>query len=423
VSAARGTAVRLLAALVVAAAGVGGCAEPGSRRQRQPADALPGSVTSRPVDGTYPAGLPDDPDYFPVGVWLPTVVDPDQVALDRSLGLNLYVGLAHEDAADLDAVEAGGMHLLVQVDEWEGDPRADHPAVDGWLVDDEADLTYGPGWDPWSGTPGWNTCVPVQDEGGQCGYTVMQQLAGRVPEGALRYANYGVGLLRFETDAEAAVFVNQGFQDVVSADDYGFTRPDAGPADRTGASYGRTVARLRDLDGLDGWRQPVWAVVETGHPFTEASAPTITAPQVRSAVWHSLIAGARGIVYFDHSFGGSCPTSSALRERCDPDLAPTVRALDAQIAELAPVLNAPFADGYVTADGPVAVTAKQGPDGGWYVLAAADAAEVDGAEVTFRVAAGSTVEVVGEGRDLAVRDGRFVDTFADGDAVHVYRVT
>ena len=314
----RHAAVRLLAALLVVAAGVGGCAERGSRRPREPSDALPGRVTARPVDGTYPAGLPDDPGYFPVGVWLPTVVDGAQVAFDRSLGLNLYVGLAHEDATDLDAIEAGEMHLLVQVEEWVGDPRAVHPAVDGWLVDDEADLTYGPGWDPWSGATGWNTCVPVQDEGGQCGYTVMQQRADRVPDGALRYANYGVGLLRFETDAEAAVFVNQGFQDVVSADDYGFTRPDATAADRTGASYGRTVDRLRDLDGLDGRRQPVWAVVETGHPFTEAAAPTITAPQVRSAVWHSLIAGAGGIVYFDHSFGGSCPTSSALPRAVRP---------------------------------------------------------------------------------------------------------
>ena len=111
------------------------------------------------------------------------------------------------------------------------------------------------------------------------------------------------------------------------------------------------------------------------------------------------------------------------RERCDPELAPAVRALNAQIAELAPVLNAPFADGYVAADGPVAVMAKEGPDGAWYVFAAADTEGAEGGEVTFRVAAGSTVEVVGEQRDLAVRDGRFVDTFADGDAVHVYRVT
>jgi hypothetical protein len=345
------------------------------------------------------------------------------VALDRSFGLNLYVGLAHEDVADLDAVEAGGMDLLVQADEWSGDPRADHPAVDGWLVHDEADLTYGPGGDRWTGASGWNTCVPAQDDGGRCGYTVMQRMADRVPAGALRYANYGLGVLHLESDDEAAVFVNGGFQDVVSADDYAFTRPDVPAADRSGAAYGEVVDRLRELDGLDGRRQPVWAVVETGHPFTEDEAPTITAPQVRSAVWHSLIAGARGVVYFDHSFGGPCPTAGVLRERCDPAMGPAVADLNAQVAALAPVLNAPFADGFVTADGSVDVMAKRGPDGAWYVFAAADTGGGDGAEVTFRVAAGTTVAVVGESRDLPVDGGRFVDTFADADAVHVYRIT
>lgn len=418
----RRTALGLAAALAVVLGGDGS----GPRDRAPPAasDASPVGVTARPVDGSYPAGLPNDPAFFPIGVWLPTVVDPAEVALDRSFGLNLYVGLVHDAAADLDAIEAAGMHLLVQADEWSADPRAGHPAVDGWVVYDEADLTYGPGWDPWSGVPGWNTCVPVQDDGGQCGYSVMQHFAGRVPGDALRYANYGRGVLEFESDAEAEVFVNGGFQDVVSADDYAFTHPDVAAADRGGASYGRTIERMRDLDGLDGRRQPVWAFVETGHPFSEADAPTITAPQVRSAVWHSLIAGARGIVYFDHSFGGSCPTSGVLRSECDPEMAPAVTELNDQIADLAPVLNAPFADGFVRADGPVAVMAKRGPDGAWYVFAAADAEGGDGGgEVTFRVAAGATVEVLGEGRRLTVSGGQFVDDFSDADAVHVYRVT
>ncbi|HEX6419757.1 MAG TPA: hypothetical protein VFZ77_14755 [Acidimicrobiales bacterium] len=390
-------------------------------RSGEPEDAAR-DVELREVDGRYPAGLPNDPAFFALGVWLETVHAPDQVALDRSFGLNLYVGLAHDDVADLDAIEAGPMHLLVQADEWSGDPRTGHPAIDGWLVYDEADLTYGPGWDDWNGTPGWNTCIPIQDEGGQCGYTVMEHFDELVPDGALRYANYGIGVLRFESDAEAEVFVNGGFQDVVSADDYHFTRPDATAQDRRGASYGANVDRIRALDGLDGVRQPVWAFVELGHPFSEDDAPTITAPQVRSAVWHSIIAGARGIVYFNHNFGGPCRTSSVLRTGCDPEMAPAVTELNAQVTELAPVLNAPFAQGYVTAEGPVEVMAKRGPDGAWYVFAGADTAGDDGGEATFGVAEGSTVEVLFEDRELPVQDGRFVDTFADGDAVHIYRV-
>jgi hypothetical protein len=380
-------------------------------------------VTLREPDGLYPVGLPNDPTFFALGVWLETVTDEAEAALDPAFGLNLYVGLAHEDLADLDAIEASGMRLLIQADEWSGDPRAEHPAVDGWVVYDEADLTYGPGWDDWKGTDGWNTCIPIQDRGGQCGYTVMQHFNRRLPLGTLRYANYGRGLLHFESDVEAEVFVNHGFQDVVSADDYPFTRPDASASDRKGASYGRVVGRIRTLDGLDGVRQPVWGFVEIGHPFTEDTAPTITAPQMRSAVWHSIIAGARGIVYFNHSFGGSCPTASVLRAGCDPDMAPTATEVNSQITQLAPVLNGPFADGYVIAQGPAKVMAKRGSDGAWYVFAGADTTGTAGGDVTFTVAAGSAVEVLFEGRSLAVRGGQFVDSFTDGNAVHIYRVT
>ena len=257
----------------------------------RPTQGLPSGVTLREPDGTYPTGLPNDPTFFPLGVWLETVIDETQVAQDRSFGLNLYVALAHDEVTDLDAIEASGMYLLVQADEWSDDPRADHPAVDGWLVYDEADLMYRAGWDDWNGTAGWNTCIPIQDEGGRCGYTVMQHFNDQVPAGALRYANYGLDVLYFESDAEAEVFINSGFQDVVSADDYAFTRPDTDASDRRGAFYGWTVNRIRALDGRDGVRQPVWSFVEVGHPFEDDAAPTIAAPQMRSAVWHSIIAG------------------------------------------------------------------------------------------------------------------------------------
>jgi hypothetical protein len=396
----------------------------GTVRDRSPeTDDVPEAVTLREPDGAYPSGLPNDPGFFPLGVWLATVTDPSHVASDSSVGLNLYVALAHEDETELGAVESSGMHVLVQADEWSDDPRADHPAIDGWVVYDEADLTYGPGWDEWSGRDGWNTCIPPQDDGGQCGYTVMEHFADRVPDGALRYANYGVGLLHFESEEEAEVFVNEGFQDVVSADWYAFTHPAAAAEDRKGASYGDVVRHVRDLDGLDGVRQPVWGFVELGHPFSEEDAPTITAPQVRSAVWHSIIAGARGIVYFNHSFGGPCPTDNVLRTGCDPEIAPAVTELNAQITELAPVLNAPFADGYVAAEGPADAMAKRGPDGAFYVFAGAHTAGRAGGDVTFTVAGGTDVEVLFEDRRLTVRDGELVDTFADGDAVHIYKVT
>jgi hypothetical protein len=399
--------------------GNGGTTERTTSIPEQP----PQGVILREVDGSYPAGLSNDPAFFPLGVWLETVADEADVAIDRSFGLNLYVALAHDEAVALDAIEDSGMRLLLQADEWSGDPRVDHPAVDGWFVYDEADMMYGPGSDDWSGRDGWNTCIPIQDEGGQCGYTVMQHYASRIPAGALRHANYGMGVAFNETDAQAAKFVNGSFQDVLSADVYFFTHPDIPSSDRRGERYGWLIDRLRRLDARDGTRRPIWAVVEVGHPFTEESAPTITAPQMRSAVWHSIIAGARGIVYFNHSFGGSCPNFSVLREGCDPEMGPAVTEVNSQITQLAPVLNAPFADGYVHANGPAKVMAKRGPDGAWYVFAAAATTGKKGGDVTFRVTAGSEVEVMFENRTLSPNDGQFTDAFDDGNAVHIYRVT
>ena len=51
---------------------------------------------------------------------------------------------------------------------------------------------------------------------------------------------------------------------------------------------------------------PVWDFVETGHPFDNNmdGNRSIAPAEIRAAVWHSIIAGARGILYFQHSFGG-----------------------------------------------------------------------------------------------------------------------
>lgn len=68
-----------------------------------------------------------------------------------------------------------------------------------------------------------------------------------------------------------------------------------------------------------------------------------------AAVWQSLIAGARGIIYFNHSFGGPCVTDNVLRDQCYARIRAVVTQLDRRIHSLAPVLNAPFADAVVTA--------------------------------------------------------------------------
>ena len=101
--------------------------------------------------------------------------------------------------------------------------------------------------------------------------------------------------------------------------------------------------------------KPVWAFVEVGHPFSEADWPTIRPAEVQAAVWQSLIAGARGIIYFNHTFGGPNQTQHALRDPAYAAIRSAVSATNRRIAALAPVLERP--------DSQLRVGARDGYDG------------------------------------------------------------
>src|SRR5262245_41257055 len=101
------------------------------------------------------------------------------------------------------------------------------------------------------------------------------------------------------------------------------------------------IDRLRKLDGVDGKRIPIYAFVEVGHPFTENDAPTITGDQIGGAVMNSLIHGARGVIYFNHSFGGACQSQHLLRDSCGAANKPAVVQTNQRITSPAPVLNTP----------------------------------------------------------------------------------
>jgi hypothetical protein len=416
------------AAGAVAAAGVLAVAACAPFPSDPPAQDQP---TWRAVDGgagyyaQFAPSVPQAPEYFPVGVWLESLTDPGNVQLDQQAGITTYVELTED--SDLSLLEGTGAVALT---------GRDDPLADGFVLADEADMWAGAGDAGWTGLwPGQGeVCAPVGDVTA-CGYTVQDTIRSRLPGNGLMYANYGKGVAFWLSDDEAARFVND-FQDVVSVDTYWFTDPNICGASEGGAllaggreltadecrraaNYGRTVDRVRSLVEPAG-SMPVWAFVELGHPFSEDDAPTITGAQVRAAVWSSVIHGARGIVYFNHSFGGDCESFHLLREACGDEVRPWVAAVNRQLTELAPALNAPFLDGAVDVDGPADTAVKVlGED--QYLLAAAT--EDRSADVTFalRCADDGTVTVLGEDRELAIVDGAFTDTFADGLAVHLYR--
>ncbi len=75
------------------------------------------------------------------------------------------------------------------------------------------------------------------------GYDTLEAILAQLPnDGRFRYNNYGKGVAFWETDAEAARFVND-FQDVVSADTYWFTDNDICSQSEGGSCWPAALGR------------------------------------------------------------------------------------------------------------------------------------------------------------------------------------
>lgn len=367
-----------------------------------------------------------DPSFFPIAVWAESVVEPRDTVLDRAAGLNTY--LSPTDNSDLALIRAAGMHVIASA------PDQAAPATMGWFLADEVDMWGGAGNAAWTGN--WPGAGPVCDPAGSlCGYTVQETLLATFPnDGRPRMGNYGKGVIFWQSDADAARFVND-YTALVSADIYWYTDPyvcDAvaeGPSVgvtpqtcRRAANYGITMDRMRALDALDGQRQPIWAFVEVGHPFTDDQAPTITGRQIAGAVMNSLIHEARGIIYFNHNFGGPCISQHVLRDACGAEVRPLVTETNRRIRALAPVLNTPS---YTWQFNPDLDTMLKIHGGSYYVFAMPGRTAGTGVQrLTLPPGlAGARAEVLFEGRTVPTAGGVLVDGFSQEHSYHIYKIT
>jgi hypothetical protein len=376
------------------------------------------AVRLRSVDGgqdyygQFANGLPSDPSYFPLGVWFESVTDERNVNLDKDVGLNLYVVLTANSNLSL----LNGMKAILQ-DEWRTNQSAiNTPAVAGWLLADEVDMTQRPG----------------------ASYARLENVLSQLPnDDRMRFSNYGKGVMFWETEEQAARFVNL-FQQVVSNDVYWFTDPNVSTRSEGGrllndsrnltraqtrraANYGYTVDRMRFL--ANG-QKPIWNFVEVGWPASEPDARggrAIQPAEIKATVWHSIIAGARGIIYFNHSFGGPNQSQHCLREPAYAAVRAAVKSTNQLIMRLAAALNAPFADGFVSASPSVRAMAKF-HESKYYVFAGSRENVASIATFSLSGVDNGTATVIGENRTISISNGRFSDSFEDGNAIHIYRV-
>jgi hypothetical protein len=368
----------------------------------------------------------DKSSFFPIAVWYEGVGTQKEVDTDKKMGLNTYIMLTGD--SDLGLVRRNGMSAMIAED------HQDRGAESvGWVLADEADMWGGAGAGKWTGKwPGQgDSCTP---KGSGCGQDIQGTLHGKLPkDGRMAYANYGKGVMFWQSDEDAAKFVN-AYSAVVSNDIYWYTDGNVCKAEHEGpvlgvkeqncrraANYGLTVDRMRTLDAADGKRQPIYNFVEVSHPSGDAALPTISGEQLAGAVVSSLIHEARGIIYFNHNFGGPCVSQHVLREKCGDAVRPAVTEVNRRITQLAPVLNT---QSYEWTFNPALDTMLKAHDGSYYVFAM-PGREGGTGEQTLTLPPGlktSKAEVLFENRTVPLTDGRLRDTFSRESSYHIYRL-
>jgi len=351
-----------------------------------------------------------DPSFFPISVFYGK---PEHAATLASLGVNTYMGAEH-DGSTMRSITDQGISVLAQW-EWTRAEVGDNAKVVGWHVSDECEMGAG-------------ECSSPQGEFGQLAIHKSWTDEFRAyNDGRFLQANFGNGVLG-SWWSPTTMDDHLNLVDVSSVDKYEYTSP--GVQRITSESPYWTKGKNPESASAYGWLQdrmetfstpaaskPNWVFVETAMPYlTEDDAKTITGDQIEGAVWSGIIHGAAGIAYFQHNNNGQCGNYSLVQ--CGTVLANKVKAIDAQVKSLAPVINS---QPYTWVFGAKLETSLKAKDGSAYIFAMTDGST---GSRTFTLPPGLTgnVEVVGEGRTIAVTGSRFTDTFASESTHHIYRI-
>lgn len=205
-----------------------------------------------------------------------------------------------------------------------------------------------------------------------------------------------------------------------------------------GSHYGDMVDILRSYQQT--YPAPIPQFIEDGEPGNNGTnADYITPPELNWAVWSSIIHGARAIIYFNHTFTGSNQSDDNVVEPFYRTAQPgqtisiygQIKATDALIRQMAPVINSPTALGYVSVRPTVQMfsgveTLAKYHDQRFYIFANSRKSETQAdivAVFTIADRKATSVTVVNENRVIPVTNGVFTDKFATGSTVHIYAVT
>lgn len=368
---------------------------------------------------------------FPVGVFFP---DPEWLSDYMDAGVNTAIAVPI-NSTYVTAIKAAGIDAYGDVQLEDLSPAlyaAEDPdfaeRLKGYFLVDEPDLldTAESGFRSPDLIRGWRNTVRNVDSTRPCILNL-----GKVPPYAQGFFYKPTG----STLLAASQYWRDwaALADILSCDFYNMT------SDQDEGRFGIwTYPHLtRVMRALNDGRAPVWGYVES----TSQVPNEPTTDQVYRASWAHLIAGAKGIVFFDHRFANGLVTQDFAALLHDPDMLAQVQALSALLQDLgAPLMGEDT--GLVTAytsSGTLA-TAKGGLAAGATIPMHYTTREAAGTKYLFAMsirpgsttatftiptAISETLTVIGESRTVSTDGaGVFTDDFDDGDyTVHLYSWT
>lgn len=351
-----------------------------------------------------------NPNSFPLAVWYQS---PAHIAEFKGIGINVFLdpeGAANDDS--LAAFDKASMPLIAEQNA--AALRSPHRSIIiGWLQPDEPDNAQP------DGHGSWGPCVAPDRV--IASYKTLKS----VDPGRPVYLNFGRGVSdtgwtgRGPCTGKTTNYYPQAIKggDIVGFDVY--------PV----ADYGGRLELIaKGLDNLKTWvalsgtSRAIWNAVEAvqiGH------GPVPTAYQIRAEVWMSIIHGSRGIVYFVHQFN---PDGRLLREDGIfnfPEVVNAVKAVNAEVLSLAPILNSDAPFNHVSVSGPGAEsvnTMTKQYENASYIFAVCISSACGATTFALPGYEHGLADVIGEGRALNITGGAFQDNFA-GYGVHLYHVT
>ena len=350
-----------------------------------------------------------DPSFFPIAVWLQ---QPKNAAKYKAAGINTYVGLYRGPTAEqLDTLAKENIRVICHQNQ-----RAleftNNPTIIAWMHGDEPDNAQALP----AGQKGWGP--PILPSKIQADYQSIRATDPTRPV----FLNLGQGVawdnyigrgVRRNHPEDYPEYIKGA--DIVSFDIYPAVHDHKDIAGKL-EFVAHGVERLRKWAGPN---RTVWNCIEAARISNVDVKPTVD--QIRSEVWMSIIHGSRGIIYFVHQFKPNFVEASLLE---DPVLLEGVTRINAQITQLAPILNSPTIDSSFTVTSsenlPIATMHKQHL-GTNYLFAVA--MENRAAEISFKspeLSKVSNVELIGESRALKISAGEFRDHFKPYE-VHLYR--